>query len=58
MIIKFTNLDNDRSNFALLCWQDLTGYEEIKKNAVELRTKAKAIKDKQKDGGYKIKYLR
>ena len=46
----------DESNYAIFCWKNLDGYDEIRKNALAQRNKAKGLKDKKDQ--YQIKQLR
>jgi len=50
-------LEGDPYNYAIFCWKGMDGYDEIRKNAIAYRQKAKGFKDK-KDSKALIKQLR
>ena len=50
-------LESDPYNYALFCWKGMDGYDEIRKNALVHRQKAKGLKDK-KDSKQLIKLLK
>lgn len=47
-------MDSDVFNYAIFCWKDMDGYEEIRKNALVNRQKTKSFKDKKDSNSVKL----